>query len=226
MIETLFGIEETEAPKVILYRNNTYANWTFFEDAIAGALNRYRNTLKQTKAEKTYSSQTFVIPATRPYNSAVVHPAEDIFNHALKPYFEHNNASKPERDFARWIDQKTEWVDWWYKNGDDGKQHFAIPYTGSDGKAHCFYVDFIIRLKNGTICLFDTKTPGSDEDTPGKNNALWKYVEEHNGKGKRMIGGVLIQQGGNWYYPGGIIENDDSIEGWSRLTLAELCATA
>ncbi len=222
MIETLFGIEETEAPKVILYRNNTYANWTFFEDAIAGALQRYRNTLKQTKAEKTYSSQTFVIPATRPYNSAVVHPAEDIFNHALKPYFEHDNASKPERDFARWIDQRTEWVDWWYKNGDDGKQHFAIPYTGSDGKAHCFYVDFIIRLKNGTICLFDTKTPGSDEDTPEKNNALWEYVEEHNGKGKRMIGGVLIQQGGNWYYPGGIIENDDSTEGWSRLTLAEL----
>ena len=225
-METLFGIPETEAPKVILYRNNTYANWTFFEDAIAGALARYRNTLRQTTTTKAYSTERFEIPATRPYNSAVVHPAEDIFNHALKPYFEQNNASKPERDFARWIDQRTEWVDWWYKNGDEGKQHFAIPYTGSDGGQRCFYVDFIVRLKNGTICLFDTKTPGSDPDTPEKNNALWQYVEEHNEayreRGIRFVGGVLVQVGDGWYYPGGTIDDDKTTDGWSRLDLATL----
>ena len=152
----------------------------------------------------------------------MVHPAEDIFNHALKPYFEQNNASKPERDFARWIDQRTEWVDWWYKNGDEGKQHFAVPYTGSVGRQRCFYVDFIVRMKSGTICLFDTKTPGSDEDTPEKNNALWEYIEEHNAKGKRMTGGVLVQKGENWYYPGGIIETDETTDGWTMLDLKNL----
>lgn len=221
-MEKLFGIPETEAPKVILYRNNTYANWSFFEDAIAGALARYRNTLHQTLTEKSYSTERFEIPATRPYNSAVVHPVEDIYNHALHPYFEQNNASKPERDFARWIDQKTEYVDWWYKNGDEGKQHFAIPYTGSNQQQRCFYVDFIIRLKNGTICLFDTKTLGSDEDTPEKNNALWQYVEEHNAKGKKMTGGVLVPVGENWYYPAGTIDTDKNTDGWSRLDLASI----
>jgi len=221
-MEKLFGIPETEAPKVILYRNNTYANWSFFEDAIAGALARYRNTLHQTLTEKSYSTERFEIPATRPYNSAVVHPVEDIFNHALHPYFEQNNASKPERDFARWIDQKTEYVDWWYKNGDEGKQHFAIPYTGSDGRQRCFYVDFIIRMKNGALCLFDTKTLGSDEDTPEKNNALWQYVEEHNAKGKKMTGGVLVPVGENWYYPAGTIDTDKNTDGWSRLDLASI----
>ncbi|MBQ7471606.1 MAG: DEAD/DEAH box helicase family protein [Prevotella sp.] len=221
-MENLFGIPETEAPKVILYNHAPYNNRGFFEDAIAGALARYRNTLRQTATTKAYSQERFAIPATRPYNSAVVHPAEDIFNHALKPYFEQNNASKPERDFARWIDQRTEWVDWWYKNGDEGKQHFAIPYTGSDGGQRCFYVDFIVRLKNGTICLFDTKTLGSEEDTPEKNNALWKYVEEHNAKGKKMTGGVLVQLGENWYYPAGFIDDDKNTDGWSRLDLATL----
>lgn len=226
VIESLFGISEVEAPKVILYRNNTFANWSFFEDSIAAALARYRNTLNNTKTEKVYSTQNFEIPATRPYNSAVTHPVEEIINHALKPYFEQNNVSKPERDFARWIDRHTEWVDWWYKNGDEGKQHFAIPYTDNSGRKRSFYVDFIIRLKNGTLCLFDTKTIGSDEDTPAKNNALWQYVEEHNeaykDKGIRFVGGVLIQQGESWYYPGGLIENDDSTEGWTRLEMEQI----
>ena len=152
----------------------------------------------------------------------MVAPIDDIYNHALRPYFEQLNASTPERNFARWIDKQTEQVDWWYKNGDEGKQHFAIPYTDSGGRKRCFYVDFIIRLKNGTICLFDTKTPGSDEDTPAKNNALWEYVQEHNAIGKLMTGGVLMQKGENWYYPGGLIKDDKNTDGWTILDLKNL----
>lgn len=226
VMEALFGITEMEAPKVILNRDNTYANRTFFEDAIASALRRFEKELqmknKQLNPLRDYSVQQFEIPDIRLYNSDVVHPCDEIFNHALRPYFEQNNASKPERDFARWIDRQTEWVDWWYKNGDDGKQHFAIPYTDSGGRKRCFYVDFIVLLKNGTICLFDTKTSGSDEDSPEKNNALWEYIEEHNAKGKRMTGGILVKKGENWYYPGGIIETDDNTNGWSLLEIDRL----
>lgn len=229
MMEAYFGHFETEAIKVLLYSGNR----GFVEELIQSALLRYGNTLKtKPAAEREYSVGRFEIPATRIYNSAVVAPIDDIYNHDLRPYFEQVNASTPERNFARWIDKQTEQVDWWYKNGDEGKQHFAIPYTDSGGRRRCFYVDFIIRLKNGTICLFDTKTPGSDEDTPEKNNALWEYVEELNNAELQLntdgtpargfvkaVGGVLVQQGENWYYPGGLIEDDKSIDGWSRLEL-------
>ena len=219
MLERYFWIFETEAPKVIL----AAANRSFMEELIRCALLRYGNAQKtKPKAPKEYTVSRFEIPATRIYNSAVVASADDIFNHALLPYFEQRNSSKTERDFARWIDKQTECVDWWYKNGDEGKQHFAIPYTDSGNRLRCFYVDFIVRLKDGTICLFDTKTPGSDEDAPEKNNALWQYVEEHNAKGKRMTGGVLMKEGDNWYFPGGIIINTDNLDGWSRLDLASL----
>ncbi len=219
MIESYFGIFETEAIKVLLY----YDNRSFVEDIITRALLRYGNTLKNKPTTvRDYSTDLFVIPATRIYNSSVVTPCDEVYNHALRPYFEQHSVSKPEREFARWIDRQTEWVDWWYKNGDEGKQHFAIPYTDSGGRKRCFYVDFIVRLKSGTICLFDTKTPGSDEDSPEKNNALWEYIEEHNAIGKKMTGGILVQKGENWYYPGGLIEDDKNIDGWSRLNLAEL----
>ena len=117
-----------------------------------------------------------------------------------------------------------EYVEWWYKNGDEGKQHFAVPYTDSGSRKRCFYVDFIVRLKSGTICLFDTKTKGSDADAPEKNNALMQYIEAYKKKGKNIVGGVLIKDGGtsNWYYPGGIIDNTDSIDGWSALHLEAL----
>lgn len=219
MIESYFGIFETEAIKVLLY----YDNRSFVEDIITRALLLYGNTLKNKPTTvRDYSTDLFVIPATRIYNSSVVTPCDEVYNHALRPYFEQNSVSKPEREFARWIDRQTEWVDWWYKNGDEGKQHFAVPYTDSGGRKRCFYVDFIVRLKSGTICLFDTKTPGSDEDTPEKNNALWEYIEEHNAIGKKMTGGILVQKGENWYYPGGIIESDDSTDGWSRLEIDRL----
>lgn len=220
MLEHYFWIFETEAPKVILAATNR----SFMEELIRCALLRYGNAQKtKPKAPKDYTVSRFEIPATRIYNSAVVRSTEGaLFNHALRPYFEQSSASQVERDFARWIDKQTECIDWWYKNGDEGKQHFAIPYTDSGNRQRCFYVDFIVRLKDGMICLFDTKTPGSDEDAPEKNNALWQYIEEHNAKGKRMTGGVLMKKGDNWYYPGGIIDNTDNIDGWSRLDLATL----
>lgn len=219
MMEHYFGIFESVAPTVLL----ADANRAFIEDLIKRALLRYGNTLKSNPSlPKEYTTYHFTIPATRIYNSAVVHPEDDIFHHALCPYFEQKTASEPERKFARWIDGQTEWVDWWYKNGDEGKQHFAIPYTDSGGRKRCFYVDFIVRLKSGTICLFDTKTPGSDEDSPEKNNALWEYIKEHNDKGKKMTGGVLVKKGENWYYPGGIIEDDRTTDGWTMLELKNL----
>ena len=84
--------------------------------------------------------------------------------------------------------------------------------------------DFIVRLKSGTICLFDTKTKGSDADAPEKNNALLDYISSYQSTGKKIVGGVLIKDEGtsNWYYPGGIIDNTDSIDGWSALHLETL----
>ena len=38
----------------------------------------------------------------------------------------------------------------------------------------------------------------------------------------KMYGGVLIQEGDNWYFPDGPVDNIDSTEGWTRLNLNNL----
>ena len=222
-LEEYLNIFEGDVPKVVLYHQNRPR----FEELIRKALLRYEATLKRTAQTATtaYQETIWQVPATRLYNAGVVRTTEgEIFNHALCPYFEELKASNPEREFARWLDERTEYVDWWYKNGNEGKQHFAVPYTDSGDRNRCFYVDFIIRLKSGTICLFDTKTRGSDADAPEKNNALLGYISGYQSKGKKIVGGVLIKDEGtsNWYYPGGIIHDTDNIDGWSALHLENL----
>ena len=67
----------------------------------------------------------------------------------------------------KYLEEHSQWIDWWYKNGDKGKQHYAIAY----GKS-LFYVDFVIRMKNGHVYLFDTKSAGSDVTAPEKHKCL------------------------------------------------------
>lgn len=220
VMQQYLNIFSTDVPKVVLQRDNKQ----HFEALIQRALLQYERTLEAQKpAEAEYKETLWEIPETRNYNSQVCQTKEgEIFNHALQPFFELVKVSKPEYDFARWLDRHTDEVDWWYKNGDEGKQHFAVRYIDSGGRKRCFYVDFIIRLKNGTICLFDTKTCNSDEDAPEKNNALYNYCENYCARGKKVIGGVLIAKGDNWYYPNGIIDSTANIDGWSVLKLNEL----
>lgn len=219
-LESYLGVFPTDVPKVVLQRDNK----THFEALIKKALLAYEKLIeKQAPPEGNYQEYLWEVPEMRLYNTEVSVPRDgEIFSHALNPFFEQKNVSAPEYNFARWIDRQTEAVDWWYKNGDEGKQHFAVPYTDAAGKKRCFYVDFIIHLKNGTICLFDTKTCNSDEEAPAKNNALYEYCQEHCEKGKKMVGGVLIAERDNWYFPEGLIEDTRNIDGWSVLDLNKL----
>ena len=49
-------------------------------------------------------------------------------------------------------------VDWWFKSGERDGAYFAVPYKDDEGEDQVFYVDFIVKLKDGRIGLFDTKS--------------------------------------------------------------------
>jgi len=221
MMEKFFGKNEFDAARIIMW----YRNKPKFQALIKLALEKYtiHLAMKESKrAQYVYKNNDWLVPETRMFNTENYHSCEDsVFNHAMKPFFEYNRVSKPEYKFARWIDHQTEVVDWWYKNGDNGSENFAIPYTDNTGIPRCFYPDFVIRLKNNLVCIFDTKTLGSDENSPEKHNALLKYLEEQNTKGMHLMGGIVIEDedSGNWYYPSLAIDNTESIKGWDLLDL-------
>ena len=211
-MEEHFDVFETEAIKVILY----HANLSKFEEIVTLALQRYLKIIEQRKGERqarSFVDYTWEVPAERYYKVETHHLEERAKNHALLPFVELNDASKPEQEFAAFLEQNAAYIDWWYKNGDEGKQHYAVPYEQADGTKSLFYVDFVVRMKNGQVFLFDTKSKDSDPEAPNKHNALVDYLQAN--KDKNLKGGVLIEQGSNWMYSQFKIENTHDLMGWT-----------
>ena len=152
------------------------------------------------------------MPEERVYDSETNH-VEEAQNHALQPFVQLNQASNPEKEFVKFLEANKEWIDWWYKNGDKGKQHYAIAYGEGKAKA-LFYVDFIIRMKNGHVYLFDTKSAGSDALAHEKHNALLKYIQKNSTEDTPLFGGIILQQGSNWLYSKLPIENTTDTLNW------------
>ena len=207
-MEELFELFETDAMKVILYASNKPK----FTDIITKALNNYKRQLEarqRTAKERAFEQYIWEIPAERLYKESTHHVMPEVEEHALLPFIELNAASTPEHKFSDFLESNKEYVDWWYKNGDEGKQHYSIPYKNSQGEKALFYVDFVVRMKNGQIFLFDTKTENSDSEAPNKHNALIDYMAD-----KGLLGGVIVENNGLWHYSQFHINTTEDVTGW------------
>ena len=176
LIADFFGINETDAKKVVLY----YENQSKFDRLLETALEKYARkrhvAAAKAAAARVYKKHDWEVPEQRVYDAETNHvaPAE---NHALLPFIQLNTASNPEKEFVKFLEANSQYIDWWYKNGDSGKANYAIEYhKGEGGEKALFYVDFVIRMKNGHIYLFDTKSAGSDIFAADKHNALLSLI--------------------------------------------------
>lgn len=212
-MEDLFELFETDAKKVILY----HANKPKFVDIIQKSLDVYGRLLQGRKNEarqREFEAYKWEVPADRLYKESTNHIMKEVEDHALLPFIELNQASTPEQRFRDFLEKNKEYIDWWYKNGDEGKQHYSVPYTNSQGERALFYVDFVIRMKNGQVFLFDTKTENSDAEAPNKHNGLIDYLKQYRQDGVLMDGGVIIGDGDLWRYSDSKIENTSNTAGW------------
>lgn len=211
-LEDLFQINEYEGIKVILYNENQ----SKFTAVIQDALREYQRTLTLRKAaQRDLISYDWEVPADRIYNEDANEIVPAVVNHALEPFIRVKNPSDPEQHFETFLEKNKQYIDWWYKNGDSGKTNYAVPYINIEGNRALFYVDFVIRLKNGQIFLFDTKSIGSDKNGPNKHNALVDYMDAPENADKHLKGGIIIEEFGVWRYSPLKIENTTDLTGWS-----------
>ncbi|MDY4852847.1 MAG: DEAD/DEAH box helicase family protein [Prevotella sp.] len=215
-MENLFGLFETEAKKVVLYHENRPK----FADVVSRALDRYSRQLKQRQQEakkRSFEQYEWEVPEDRTYTEENHVIKDKIEDHALLPFIELRTASTPEQEFALFLESHRDSIDWWYKNGDSGREHYAVAYTNSQGDKSLFYVDFVIKMNNGQVFLFDTKTENSDPDAPQKHNALLDYMQNEENSPKHLQGGIIIHDinhSGNWLYSPLPIDNTYDTRGW------------
>ena len=215
-MENLFGLFETEAKKVVLYHENRPK----FADVVSRALDRYSRQLKQRQQEakkRSFEQYEWEVPEDRTYTEENHVIKDKMEDHALLPFIELRTASTPEQEFALFLESHSDSIDWWYKNGDSGREHYAVAYTNSQGDKSLFYVDFVIKMNNGQVFLFDTKTENSDPDAPQKHNALLDYMQNEENTPKHLQGGIIvhdINHSGNWLYSPQPIDNTYDTQGW------------
>lgn len=215
LIADFFGIYETDAKKVVLYHENRPKFDRLLETALEKYARKRQIAAAQAAATRIYKEHEWEVPERRVYDAETNHPAEGK-NHALLPFIQLNAASNPEKEFVKFLEANSQYIDWWYKNGDNGKANYAVEYhKGEGGEKALFYVDFVIRMKNGHIYLFDTKSAGSDIFAADKHNALLRYMAENSTAEQPLAGGVILQQGSNWLYSPLPIENTTDTLNWS-----------
>lgn len=213
LMEEYLGFFETEAPRIILY----YRNRDKFKDIIRCAVEKYLKRINKRREEakkRAFKTYKWEVPESMEYNETANHVVPEIKNHALMPFIQQNKASMQEQHFEEFLENNKDSIDWWYKNGDEGKQHYAIPYTKMGDTQGLFYVDFVIRMKNGQIFLFDTKSIGSDMEAPNKHNALIDYMASEDNAQLHLKGGVIIEDNGLWKYSPMKIENTNDLTNW------------
>ncbi len=97
--------------------------------------------------------------------------------------------SVPEVKFEKFC-ERSDSIEWWYKNGDKGNEYFSIVYVDNSNRQKLFYPDYIISV-NGELWIIETKggfdRSGNSQDidlyTPKKFGVLKAYLDEHGLKG-------------------------------------------
>jgi hypothetical protein len=124
----------------------------------------------------------------------------DAKKYSHKDCYLRKDRSRPERAFEAFIDSR-ESTEWWYKNGDNGKEHLGVRYA-EGGKDHAFYPDYIMCF-DGKVRLYDVKAGNTLQVAGTKAKALYGYCQANN-----VTGGIVKQEGTLWKVNAGQDLND------------------
>lgn len=182
---------------------------SLFRRALVKTLTAYRPQLDEQHRQRAAAgaareSEVFRILDTYAYTED--YEAHNMQRCLLTPfYLRREYAGRgTELPFAQYLDNLPT-VDWWMKNGDSGKDYLAIQYTNEmTGRQELFYPDWVVRFKDGTIGIYDTKggMTAAAPETRHKAEALQRRIIRLNGYNRETIrydGGIVIRENGIWY---------------------------
>lgn len=209
------GMDDDTAYRIFLNDVLKKKESSIFRSLITQTLKNYRPKLneqitKRKEIANKQSSKTFVIQKAYAYTED--YEAIEMNRCLLKPFYirKEYNGRDTELPFANYLDSQ-ESIEWWFKNGDSGKDWFSIRYYNElTQKEELFYPDWIFKKKDGTIGIFDTKggLTASAIETKNKAERLQKHIQTLNGYNReniRFVGGIVVKANGQWYF------NNDSV---------------
>jgi type III restriction enzyme len=193
-------------------------NKLHFTNVIDASKEEYgKETLKRDGKLKTIGWE---IPETLAFGGN--HTLTDYKLSVMQPFY-YDNRWKTEKAFIKFLESQANNIEWWFKNGDGDATYFAVEYEDF-GEIKPFYPDFIVKLKDGSVGIFDTKSGRTIKDAKEKSDGLQKYIKKQNAKGKKLFGGIVANTNSNdftgrWmvYTNKGLELNPEDFSNWELL---------
>jgi len=187
-------------------------NYQKFIDVINKAKQTYLEEVEKIEKELVID-ESWEVPTSLNFSGDFEKKPETLS--ILEPFYQSKSASNPEKNFVEFLNKKTDEIEWWYKNGERDGRFFAVTYE-INGEQSPFYVDWIIKYKNGKIGLFDTKAGITARDAKERAEGLAKYIKSENQNDKNLFGGIVIEKDGSFWY------SDQEVYQYDEKSLSEL----
>jgi type III restriction enzyme len=187
--------------KIVLEPNNK-AVFKLLLDSSVAEFSKQREIIVKERVEGGEQNYTFEVPEYIFINEYLEEQVESERN-ILSPCYLFRDRSQVEKTFEKRIDSDTS-IEWWFKNGVNKIEFFGIKYEYPVNKIKSFYPDYIIKYKDGTLGIFETKSKGDDENLGGLNKktqakaeAMAKWRNVVNTVNKKIRTGIVIVDGKN-----------------------------
>ena len=192
-------------------------NSQHFVNVLDKAKEEYRTKVIDRESELV-SVENWNVPETLSFGGEYL--KENVNRSVMQPFYSNQNW-KSEITFIKFL-EKSPNIEWWFKNGDRDSTFFAVSYENGEKKP--FYVDFIVKMKDGRIGLFDPHGLYLS-DFKSKNDGLYRHIQNENKKGKKLFGGIVANTDrnyrGRWVYfdrPNKDFKNN-SFDNWTDLEI-------
>lgn len=213
----VFGRKEkvTSIMKIVVNNKNIFA------EILSESTQEFREMISK-EAYKKGEHYDFKIEESRPYSIETHTELVPSIKSLYKPlYVLKDNQGNPdnqlEKDFLNYLDSQNV-VEWYWENGTElMRVNFGISYNNG---MNAFQPDFIVKFKNGSVGIFDTKpVEHRVEDTTVKANALYDYlvnINTNRGSVPKIIGGIVVKVGTQFYVylNGNYHDYNVSHDGW------------
>jgi type III restriction enzyme len=116
----------------------------------------------------------------------------------MEPSYLQIDRSSVERNFEKRIDADPE-IEWWFKNGVNKVEYLGIKYIFPENRIKSFYPDYVVKYRDGSLGIYETKSKGEDENLGGLNEktkakaeALAEWKKNLTAEGRKIRAGIVL----------------------------------
>lgn len=192
---------ETAKGGIMYIQNLICSNYDIFAQIINTSTDKYKPIHEvevSAKSDERFNDEWEIAPEKNynPETNQVVESKLSLY----QPLFIERVGGKVnelEMKFIKYLDSHENEIDWFWKNG---SEHMEDNFGIQKADKSTFQPDFIIKFKDGSIGIFDTKGGQFAADDAVKATALYKYIYDERNKGHNLFGGLVILDGEKFKY--------------------------